>query len=664
MEVKAKIQQLKKLLTEWSKAYYIDASPIATDQEYDRAFQELRKLEDSRPELITPDSPTQKVQGGVAEGLKTVRHPSAMLSIFTETDVSAEGAIRFMDRVQTELNETDVQYCLEEKIDGLGLSLIYKFRKLVQAGTRGDGFIGENVLHNALMIDDIPKVLGSSAPDFLEVRGEVYMSKKDFDELNTRRSAAGQKIFMNPRNAAAGALRLQDSAESADRKLRFLAYFASSYTQPWTSKPSSQSEMLVWLKNEGFPVAPFALITAIDELMSYKNTVLGTRDLLPYDIDGVVYKVDKFYQQERLGFRSSEPRWCIAHKFPAQEVRTKIEDIVVQVGRTGKITPVAVLTPVLVGGVMVSRATLHNLFEIRRKKVRVGDEVFVRRAGDVIPEIVGTVKQEREGYTPNFKMPYLCPACQSSMLTRLKGETDYRCLAGFRCPAQLKRSLEHFVSREAMNIKGLGEKLIEELVDNGTLKSVLDIYTLTGTGRSWDNISKAIEVSRTTAFWKAIYSLGIPNVGRTVSKVVTSVYGDLEALSSAKVKDLLQLPDIGPTIAASIVLFFSNPVNLELTKNLLKELNLNDSKKSNLNWDKIPLELHPLKDVDLTGKIFVLTGAIEGITRPDLKQFLEQQGAKISDSVSKSTDFLIAGKDTGTKLAKAQSLGVTIVHCF
>ena len=664
MNAESKVRQLKELLQKWANAYYIDAAPIVTDQEYDTTLQELRNLENTHPELITSDSPTQKVQGGVAEGLKTVRHPAPMLSIFTETDITTEGARRFTDRVQTELGDSDIQYCLEEKIDGLGLSLIYKFRKLVQAGTRGDGQIGENVLHNVLMIDDIPKTLEPAAPDFLEVRGEVYMGKGDFDELNTRRSAAGLKTFMNPRNAAAGALRLQDSAESADRKLRFLAYFASSYTKKWDNKPQSQSEMLGWLKNEQFPVAPFSVASAVEELMAYKDAVSKVRNSLPYDIDGVVYKVDKFSQQERLGFRSSEPRWCIAHKFPAQEVRTRIEDIIVQVGRTGKVTPVAVLTPMLVGGVMVSKATLHNLFEIRRKKVRVGDEVFVRRAGDVIPEIVGRVKHEREGYTPNFRMPYLCPACQTSVLTRLKGDTEYRCLAGVRCSAQLKRSLQHFVGREAMDIKGFGEKLIETLVDNGTLKSVLDIYTVTGTGKTWDNISKAIEDSRTTVFWKAIYSLGIPNVGRTVSKAVTAVYRDIDALSSAKEKDLLLLPDIGPTIAASIVTFFSDPVNLTLTKNLLKELKLTDNMAVVSAETELPPELLSLKDFVTPGKTFVVTGVFDGITRPKLKQFIESRGGKISESVSASTDFLLAGKNAGSKLSKARALGVTTVIFF
>ncbi|MDF1483172.1 NAD-dependent DNA ligase LigA [Extensimonas sp. H3M7-6] len=669
-----KIKELRERLERWARLYYVHDAPEVPDAEYDRAFQQLQALEAAFPELVTPDSPTQRVLGEVKQGLEPVRHSVPMLSIRTETDTGPGAALAFDARVRRELGlgEADppVEYVAEPKFDGLAMNLRYEHGRLVLAATRGDGEVGENVTHTVRTIRQIPLLLPAGVPPLLEVRGEVFMARSDFDALNERQRALGGKTFMNPRNAAAGAVRQLDARITAQRPLRFFAYGTGALTPPEDGGPdfSTHYALLQTLKKWGFPVSEHVKTAqGASELVAYHAAMGALRAQLPYDIDGVVYKVNRLDWQRRLGFVTREPRWAVAHKYPPQEVVTRVEGIDVQVGRTGRLTPVARLAPVLVGGVMVTNATLHNLFELRRKKVRVGDPVIVRRAGDVIPEVVGVVAQPssaapaRPRYVPNFRMPRQCPVCGSAVV-REKGETDHRCTGGLFCPAQRKQALLHFAQRRAMDIEGLGEKLVDQLVEGGSVQTVADLYrldlpTLANLDRMGEksarNLLEALEKSKQSSLPRFVFALGIRHVGEATAKDLARHFGSLDAIMDASVEQLRTVPDVGPVVAHSIHMFFAQPHNREVIAQL---------RACGIRWPEgPPASAHTAAVPPLAGKTVVLTGTLPTLSREAAKELLEAAGAKVSGSVSKKTDYVIAGADPGSKLSKAQELGVPVL---
>ncbi len=664
--------------------YYVLDDPQIPDAEYDRLFQQLQALEAAHPELITPDSPTQRVLGKVLDGFTSVKHAVPMLSINTETDTQASGAQNFDTRVRKALGltETDpaVEYVAELKFDGLAMSLRFENGTLVQAATRGDGEMGEDVTHNIRTIGQIPLKLTGDAPSVLEVRGEVYMRRDDFDKLNERQRAKiaagdkGEKTFVNPRNAAAGAVRQLDSKIAAQRPLSFFAYGVGEVVTggaalPWTT----HYDLLQTLKTWGFPVASqVAVATGADQLIAYHQRIAAGRDSLPYDIDGVVYKVNSLAQQQQLGFVTREPRWAVAHKYPAQEQLTTVLAIDVQVGRTGKLTPVAKLAPVFVGGVTVTNATLHNEDEARRKDVRVGDTVIVRRAGDVIPEIVSVVLSTAHpepaiGFIPPpasaqraevFTMPRHCPVCGSDAV-REEGEADYRCTGGLFCTAQRKEAILHFAHRRAVEVEGLGDKLVEQLVDEGVIKTLPDLYKLGLTSlasldrmaeKSAQNILAALEKSKQTTLPRFLFGLGIRHVGEATAKELARHFGKLDTIMDATVEQLLEVADVGPVVAQSLRTFFDQPHNREVVEQL---------RACGLTWPEGEAAEQTPKP--LAGKTFVITGTLPTLGRDEAKDLLEAAGAKVAGSVSKKTDYLLAGTDAGSKLTKAQELGVAVI---
>ena len=666
-----KIKALRDQLNHWAHQYYVQDAPTVPDAEYDRLYRELQALEAEHPELITPESPTQRVIGAVMEGLAPVRHAVPMLSIYTETDTEATGAQAFDARVRRELGLADsdppIEYVAEPKFDGLAMSLRYENGRMVQAATRGDGEVGEDVTHNVRTIRQIPLVLPEAVPPLLEVRGEVYMRRADFDALNERQREQGGKTFVNPRNAAAGAVRQLDSNITAQRPLSFFAYGLGAVTPPGEGGPQFRThfEMLQTLKSWGFPVAAQVQIAVgASELIAFHQQVGASRDALPYDIDGVVYKVNSLQLQRDLGFKTREPRWAVAHKYPAQEMATRIEGIDVQVGRTGKITPVARLAPVFVGGVTVTNATLHNLFEIRKKGVRVGDQAIVRRAGDVIPEVVGVIPGNRAGYVPNFRMPAQCPVCGSDVV-REKGEANHRCTGGLFCAAQRKEAILHFAARRAMDIEGLGDKLVDQLVDANVIRTLPDLYRLGLSAlvmlermadRSALNLLAALEKSKQTTLPRFLFALGIRHVGESTAKDLAKHFGTLDALmgvdaaSAATEEQLLQVPDVGPIVARSVHTFFQQPHNREVVEQL---------RACGVTWPEgAPAERAPQV---LAGKTVVLTGTLPTLSRDAAKDMLEAAGAKVAGSVSKKTSYVVAGEDAGSKLAKAEELGVPVL---
>ena len=578
-----KVQTLRQQLLQWAHEYYVLDAPSVPDGEYDRVFQQLQALEEVYPQLITPESPTQRVIGAVRDGLAPVRHAVPMLSIRTETDTTAAGAQAFDARMRRELGLTEsdppIEYVAEPKFDGLAMSLRYEAGRLVQAATRGDGEVGEDVTHNIRTIRQIPLQLPASAPPVLEVRGEVYMRRADFERLNAQQEAAGAKRFANPRNAAAGSVRQLDSHIAMQRPLSFFAYGIGAVTPPAQGGPqfATHYALLQQLKNWGFPVAEqVSIAQGAIELVAFHERLGQERSRLPYEIDGVVYKVNALALQQQLGFITREPRWAVAHKYPAQEMPTVLLGMDVQVGRTGKLTPVARLEPVSVGGVTVTNATLHNLFEIRKKGVRVGDTVIVRRAGDVIPEVVGRIVQPRPAYVPNFRMPAHCPIC-ASVVEREKGEANHRCTGGLFCSAQRKEALLHFAARRAMDIEGLGEKLVDQLVDGHFIHSLPDLYrldvaTLSSLERMGEksalNILAALQRSKTTTLARFIFALGIRHVGEATAKELARHFGDLDALLAASEDDLLHVPDVGPIVAHSIHRFLAEPHNRQVLADL------------------------------------------------------------------------------------------------
>ncbi len=662
---------LRELLNTYGHQYYVLDAPTVPDAEYDRLFRELQLLETTHPELLTPDSPTQRVGGKPLDSFTSVRHAMPMLSIRTETDTTATGAEHFDERVRKELGLSDtdvlVEYVAELKFDGLAMSLRYEDHILVQAATRGDGEWGEDVTQNIRTIGQIPLRLPSDAPKLLEVRGEVYMACADFEALNERqraRIAAGEKnekTFVNPRNAAAGAVRQLDSTIAAQRPLSFFAYGLGDCSPQSDGGAvfSSHFECLLQLKKWGFPVATQTqCVKGATGLVQFHQKIAQERDALPFDIDGVVYKVNSLEAQQRLGFVTREPRWAVAHKYPAQEELTTIQAIEVQVGRTGKLTPVAKLAPVFVGGVTVTNATLHNEYEARRKDVRIGDTVIVRRAGDVIPEVVSVVVEKRLQDAQLFTMPSHCPVC-NSLAVREEGEADYRCTGGLFCTAQRKQAILHFAHRRAVEIEDLGDKLVEQLVDAGIVNTLPDLYKLGLSAlsqldrmaeKSAANVLAGIEKSKNTTLQKFLFGLGIRHVGEATAKELARHFGTLDAIMDATLDQLLQVSDVGPTVAQSIRTFFDQAHNREVVEQL---------KACGVHWKEGVASAGA--SLPLTGQTFVLTGTLQTMGRDEAQAKLEMLGAKVSGSVSKKTHAVVAGAEAGSKLEKAQSLGVTVL---
>ncbi len=702
--VVSRIDELRQQLHAHAHSYYVLDEPSVPDAEYDRLFKELQQFEAQYPELLTPDSPTQRVGGKALDAFSSVRHKVPMLSIRTETDTEASGARNFDTRVRKELGLTDkdppVQYVAELKFDGLAMSLRYENGVLVQAATRGDGETGEDVTQNIRTIGQIPLrlhphpsplpqagegdrfavsplnslspreragVRAYPIPSVLEVRGEVYMRRDDFEALNDRQRAKiaqgikGEKTFVNPRNAAAGAVRQLDPNIAAQRPLSFFAYGLGEMTLPAGRRPVFEThfELLQALKSWGFPVAAQTeCAQAAPELIAYHQRIGKMRDTLPFDIDGVVYKVNSLGLQKQLGFVTREPRWAVAHKYPAQEQLTTVIGIDVQVGRTGKLTPVAKLAPVFVGGVTVTNATLHNEDEARRKDVRVGDTVFVRRAGDVIPEVVSVVQGKRLPGAEMFTMPRVCPVCGSSAV-REDDEADYRCTGGLFCGAQRKEAILHFAHRRAVEIDGLGDKLVEQMVDANIIRTLPDLYKLglsalsaldRMAGKSAANLLAAIEASKQTTLPRFVFGLGIRHVGETTAKELARHFGELDAIMDASEEQLLTVSDVGPVVAKSLRTFFDQPHNREVVEQL---------RACGVTWEEGEPAL--VTQHALSGKTFVITGTLPGLSRDEAKDILEAHGAKVAGSVSKKTDYLLAGTDAGSKLDKAKELGITVL---
>jgi DNA ligase (NAD+) len=651
--------------------YYVLDEPTIPDAEYDKLFKELQALEAAHPELLTPDSPTQRVGGKPLDQFASVRHKVPMLSIRTETDTEATGAQNFDTRVRKELGlaESDppVEYVAELKFDGLAMSLRYENGILVQAATRGDGEVGEDVTQNIRTINQIPLRLPADAPPVMEVRGEVYMRRADFEALNEKQrekiaqGAKGEKTFVNPRNAAAGGVRQLDPALAARRRLSFFAYGLGDISPPEEGGPAFEThfQLLLTLKSWGFPVAAQTqLAQGAPELIAFHQTMGKQRDSLPYDIDGVVYKVNSLALQKKMGFVTREPRWAVAHKYPAQEQLTTVLAIEVQVGRTGKLTPVAKLAPVFVGGVTVTNATLHNEDEARRKDVRVGDTVIVRRAGDVIPEVVSVLLDKRVQDAPQFTMPRKCPVCGSDAV-REEDEADYRCTGGLFCGAQRKEAILHYAHRRAVEVEGLGDKLVEQLVDANVIRTLPDLYKLGLTAlasldrmaeKSANNLLEALEKSKQTTLPRFLFGLGIRHVGEATAKELARHFGKLDAIMDATEAQLLEVSDVGPIVAQSIRTFFEQAHNREVVEQL---------RACGVAWEEgEPAARAPQP---LSGKTFVITGTLPTLSRDEAKDRVEAAGGKVAGSVSKKTDYVVAGEEAGSKLVKAQTLGVPVI---
>ncbi|MDD5335790.1 MAG: NAD-dependent DNA ligase LigA [Rhodoferax sp.] len=659
------LEQLKRALHGHAHRYYVLDEPSIPDAEYDRLFQELQAIEADHPELVTPDSPTQRVGGRPLDQFVSVRHAVPMLSIRTETDTEASGALNFDARVRRELGMDDsapgIEYVAEPKFDGLAMNLRYEHAVLVQAATRGDGEMGEDVTQNIRTIGQIPLRLPDTVPQVLEVRGEVYMRRDDFEALNQKQREKGQKTFVNTRNAAAGAVRQLDPAIAAQRPLSFFAYGLGEVTSASSDGAEFEThfKLLQTLKSWGFPVSSLvSLAQGAAELTSYYESIGRQRDSLPFDIDGVVYKVNSLQLQKQLGFVTREPRWAVAHKFPAQEQLTTVLGIEVQVGRTGKLTPVAKLAPVFVGGVTVTNATLHNEDEARRKDVRIGDTVIVRRAGDVIPEVVSVLPERRLSDAQQFTMPRQCPVCGSAAV-REEGEADYRCTGGLFCSAQRKQSILHFAQRRAVEVEGLGEKLVDQLVDGNVIRTLPDLYRLGLSSlasldrmadKSAQNIVQALEQSKQTTLPRFLFGLGIRHVGEATAKALAHHFGKLDAIMDASIEQLLQVGDVGPIVAESLRTFFDQPHNREVVEQL---------RACGVRWQEG--EPAPASPKPLSGKTIVITGTLPTLSRDQAKDLIEAAGGKVAGSVSKKTTFVLAGAEAGSKFDKARELGVAVL---
>ncbi|QJC56362.1 DNA ligase [Polaromonas vacuolata] len=643
------MQTLRQQLHLHSHAYYTLDQPEIPDADYDKLFQALQSLEEKYPDSIPPDSPTRRVGAKPLDFFANVRHRVPMLSIRTETDNQASGAENFDARVRRELglsqSDPAVEYVAELKFDGLAMNLRYEAGVLVQAATRGDGEMGEDVTQNMRTVRQIPLQLPLDAPSVLEVRGEVYMARADFEALNARQrekiaqGAKGEKTFVNPRNAAAGAVRQLDPAIAASRRLSFFAYGLGEITPSDQGGPQFASHMalLMQLKAWGFPVAEQTQVAkGADQLVAFHQSIGKMRDSLPFDIDGVVYKVNPLTLQRELGFVTREPRWAVAHKYPAQEQLTTVLAIDVQVGRTGKLTPVAKLAPVFVGGVTVTNATLHNEDEARRKDVRIGDTVIVRRAGDVIPEVVSVMLDKRDHQAPVFSMPSHCPVCGSDAV-REEDEADYRCTGGLFCSAQRKQAIFHFAHRRAVEVDGLGEKVIDQLVDAGLIRTLPDLYKLGFTAlaelermadKSANNLLLALEQSKQTTLPRFVFGLGIRHVGQATAKALAQSMGTLDAIMNASEERLLAVDDVGPIVAKSIRLFFDQAHNREVVEQL---------RACGLTWTEGEPQVLALKA--LSGKTFVITGSLPSLSRDQAKDMVEAAGGKVAGSVSKKNQL-------------------------
>tara|TARA_R110001599_G_scaffold159052_1_gene346084 strand:+ start:111556 stop:113637 length:2082 start_codon:yes stop_codon:yes gene_type:complete len=666
-EPAVRASQLREELNRHNHAYHVLDNPTIPDAEYDKLFRELQALESAHPNLIVDDSPTQRVGALAASAFPPVTHSVPMLSLgngFEDDDI-----VNFDRRVHDGLGglgANEVEYACELKFDGLAINLRYENGVLTHAATRGDGFTGENVTANIRTIRGIPlRLHGEQLPKVLDIRGEVMMYKEDLQKLNARQRDAGQKEFANPRNAAAGSLRQLDSRITAQRALRFFAYGIGALeggldaTSEAIEMPTSHSALLDWYQTMGVPVcAERAVVKGAQGLLDFYQDIGSKRAQLPYEIDGVVYKVNDATQQRQLGFVSRAPRFAIAHKFPAEEAITTVQGIEVQVGRTGAITPVARLAPVLVGGVTVTNATLHNEDEVRRKDIQIGDTVIVRRAGDVIPEVLSYVPERRPANAVAFQMPSVCPVC-GSPIVRLEDEAIARCSGGWiKCAAQRKGGLLHFVSRRAMDIEGFGDQLVEQLVDKHIVTTAADLYKLGFRAlaelerlaeKSANNLLQALEKSKATTLPRFVYALGIRHVGEATAKELARHFGNLDALMNASEAQLLEVADVGPVVAQSIQSFMSDAMNVELIAQL---------QAAGVHWPEHIVENKPRP---LLGKTFVLTGTLPNMSRDDAAEKIEAAGGKVAGSVSKKTSYVVAGAEAGSKLAKAEELGVAIL---
>ncbi len=646
--------ELREQLEAHNYRYYVLSDPVVTDAEYDRLFEELVQLEAEHPDLVTEDSPTRRVGAPPAEGFATVDHRVPMLSLANAFEDGEVG--EFDRRIRERLDLETIDYCAEPKLDGVAIALRYEAGLLVLAATRGDGRSGEDVTDNVRTISAIPlRLRGDRPPSVLEVRGEIFMSRSGFKALNQRLADQGEKTFVNPRNAASGSLRQLDSRLTARRPLRFFCYGAATDE----GMPDRHSERLEALRSLGLPVSDqVRTVSGLEGLLAYHAEIQARRADLDYDIDGVVYKLDDLDQQREMGFVSRAPRWALAHKFPAEEETTRLVGIEVQVGRTGALTPVARLEPVFVGGVTVTNATLHNADEVARKDVRPGDYVIVRRAGDVIPEVVRSLPERREGELPAWRMPADCPDCGSAV-EQVDGEAVARCTGGLVCPAQRRRALEHFASRKAMDIEGLGNRIIEQLVAQDLVHSPADLYrldqdTLAGLERMGEksaaNLVEAIERSKQVTLGRLLFALGIREVGEVTASNLARHFRTLERLAEADAEALEQVPDVGPIMARHVEAFFAESHNREVIEALLG---------AGVRYEPEPAET--ATEQPLAGRTYVLTGSLGSMTRSEAKAKLEALGAKVTSSVSKNTTGLIAGSEAGSKLAKAESLGVAVI---
>jgi len=656
-----KIESLREEIRRHNYLYHTLDEIEIPDAEYDRLVRELQALEKDHPELVTADSPTQRVGAEPSSALATVQHRVPMLSldnVFADDELR-EFHARVAEKLEFEDGAPDLHYSAEPKLDGAAVSLLYEDGVLVRGATRGDGTTGEDITHNVRTIDSVPlRLLGSGFPRTLEVRGEVFMPRAGFEAYNKKARDAGEKTFVNPRNAAAGSLRQLDPRLTAERPLDMYVYSVGLVEDG--ELPGRHSEIIATLHKWGFKTCPESkVVKGVDGCLNYYDDIGKKRDALGYDIDGVVYKVDSLALQRELGFVSRAPRWAIAHKFPAQEELTTVLAVEFQVGRTGALTPVARLAPVFVGGVTVSNATLHNIDELHRKDVRVGDTVIVRRAGDVIPEVVSVVMSKRPGKTRRVQLPKLCPVCRSHV-KREEGEAVARCTGGLYCKAQRAEALKHFVSRRALDIDGLGAKLIEQLVGEDRLSDPSDLFELSKEelsnrermgDKSAENLVRAIDASRSTTLARFLYALGIREVGEATAASLASYFGSLPAIERASAEDLTKVPDVGPIVAQRVRSFFEEQHNLDVIERL---------QESGVRWsDTRPSTV--AEDGPLSGKTFVITGTLPTMTRDEAKARIQKEGGKVTGSVSSKTDFLVAGEKAGSKLAKAQKLEVKVI---
>ena len=653
----AEIDQLRDELELHNYQYHVLDAPQITDQAYDRMFSRLQDLEQEFPQLVSPDSPTQRVGSAPASHFEPVVHEVAMLSLANAFDDNE--MLDFDRKLRERLEQDDdLVYCAEPKLDGLAVSLLYEAGELVRAATRGDGRSGENITANVRTIKSIPLSLrGDAVPRRIEVRGEVYMEIEALAKLNRAQLKAGAKVFANPRNAAAGSLRLLDSRITASRPLTFCCYGIGQ--SDGVDLPPSQYEQMLYLRDIGFPTSRLMEQPgSIGDCVEYYQRIMAMREQLAFDIDGVVFKLDEVALQREAGFVSRAPRWAIAYKFPAQKVMTRLLDVDFQVGRTGALTPVARLEPVAVGGVMVSNATLHNMDEIERKDVRIGDVVILRRAGDVIPEVVAPVLQQRVGELELPKMPSNCPVCGSEVLQQ-SGQTAYRCVGGLFCAAQRKEAIKHYASRKALDIEGLGDKLVEQLIEQGLIDSVADLYGLTleqlskldrMAEKSAQNLLDALDKSRATTLARFIYALGIREVGEATAEALAQYFADITPLFDVDVETLQRVEDVGPVVADNIRHFFDQRENRDIVERLMQQ---------GVNWPQS--DASGQQEQTLIGNTYVISGSLEGMSRDQAASLLKARGARVSGSVSAKTTALIAGESPGSKLAKAEALGVDII---